>query len=85
MTEKEVEERELSDEQRGQENRNAGRHETLLFSALQAQPVPSTSPHVQSKQAHQTQLSERKRQTYMHRQTDRQTELLPSDVPDGPI
>lgn len=74
-------------------NRNAGRHETWLFSAPQAQPVPSAPPpHVQSKQARQTPVSERARTRGGDRERDegdmetvRHTELLPSDVPDGPI
>lgn len=79
---------ELNDEQRGRENRDTG--ETRLFSALQAQPVPSISRHVKSKQAGQSTVStsEKKREAETDRgmrETCGQTELLPSDVPDGPI
>lgn len=73
-------------EARERESRDAGRQKSWLFSALQAQVVPSISPHVHSKQAGQATVSasERKRAEETARgtrETCRQTELLLSDGP----
>lgn len=75
-------------------NRDAGRHETWLFSAFQAQPVPSASPVFKVNKLAKTPVSSSERKREREVETERgmretcrlsDTELLPSDVPDGPI
>lgn len=66
-----------------------------VFFAFQAQPVPSASPMFKVNKLAKTQfLAQREKERERCRlrgrdeggmQTVRQTELLPSDVPDGPI
>lgn len=69
MTGKEEKERELNDDQRGLENKDAGRHETWLFSACR-HSLFSPFPHAHSKQASQTTVSTSEKKRGGDRETD---------------
>lgn len=91
MAGKEAEKRELNDEQRGQENRDAARHETWLFLLCRHSLFPPLPPVFKvNKLAKPQYLPQREKEREVETErgmseTCRQTELLPSGVPDGPI
>lgn len=92
VTGRDVKERELNDEQRGGENRDAGRRETWLFSACRHRLFPPFPPMFKVNKLAKHSINQAKCQSEKEVETERgmketcrQTELLPSDVLDGSI